>query len=440
MLNVCLIGAGGVGTIAAYVLEKSQRCRVTAVLRSNYAVVKEQGFDIDSVDHGEVRGWKPHRGKPSADNTEGGLAFYHSKVSLRVPFLTIRETIYLAVPCHWHHPVPSFSCAPPSYQTLLASSLICLFLLPSQVIPSLHHATTDQEQPYDFIVITTKAIPELMASLIPSLKPLIAPRKTSLVLIQNGLDIEKPLASAFPETPILSGLSMIGSRTTSPRTVFHEDPDQLRIGPYWHHVGDPLPRATQLDAALLFVQVYNAGLGSGLGLSEAEAEAKTTTRKSSSRAEAEAECVLVDDIIAARWRKLLWNGSFNTICAVLRMSVGQVLSSPGRKTLLEPAMREIAAIGKAAGYADAVSEDVVQFLLHDTPKTSPFRPSMLVHLEKGQPLELDVILGAPLSVAKEKGVSTPVLSQVYELLKVVQWHLLRQTHGGNEPTNGGDRP
>jgi ketopantoate reductase len=63
MLNVCLVGGGGVGTIAAYVLEKSGRAQVTAVLRSNYALVKEHGLDIDSVDHGEVRGWKPHRGR-----------------------------------------------------------------------------------------------------------------------------------------------------------------------------------------------------------------------------------------------------------------------------------------------------------------------------------------------------------------------------------------
>ncbi|KAK5041968.1 hypothetical protein LTR13_001773 [Exophiala sideris] len=335
MLDICLIGAGGVGTCAAYALEKSSRCHVTAVLRSNYAVVQEQGFDIDSIDHGEVRGWKPYK-----------------------------------------------------------------------VVPSLSSATTDQ--PYDFIVITTKAIPELVASLIPDLKRLIIPQKTSIVLIQNGLDIERPFASAFPDTPILSGLSMIGSRTTSPRTVFQEDPDQLRIGPYYHH-SDSLPKSTQLDAARLFVETYSAGL---------------------SDTKSGAECVLAEDIIAARWRKLLWNGSFNTICAVTRMSVGEVLSSPGRQTLLGPAMREIAAIGTAAGYGDTVSEDVVQFLLHDTPGTSPFRPSMLVHLEKGQPLELDVILGAPLRVARERGVKTPVLSQVYELLNVVQWHLLRRQKAG----------
>ena len=63
MLDVCVVGAGGVGTIAAYVLENSQRARVTAILRSNYALVKERGFDIDSVDHGKLTNWKPHNGR-----------------------------------------------------------------------------------------------------------------------------------------------------------------------------------------------------------------------------------------------------------------------------------------------------------------------------------------------------------------------------------------
>jgi ketopantoate reductase len=63
MFNICLIGAGGVGTIAAYVLEKSLRARVTAVLRSNYALVKKHGFDIDSIDHGKVTNWRPHNGR-----------------------------------------------------------------------------------------------------------------------------------------------------------------------------------------------------------------------------------------------------------------------------------------------------------------------------------------------------------------------------------------
>ena len=61
--NICLVGSGGVGTIAAVVLEKSGRARVTAVLRSNFDVVNDHGWDIESVDHGRLKNWKPSRGE-----------------------------------------------------------------------------------------------------------------------------------------------------------------------------------------------------------------------------------------------------------------------------------------------------------------------------------------------------------------------------------------
>jgi tRNA A37 threonylcarbamoyladenosine dehydratase len=60
--NVCLVGSGGVGTVAAIVLEKSGRTNVTAVLRSKFEVIKERGWDVDSVDHGAIKGWRPSRG------------------------------------------------------------------------------------------------------------------------------------------------------------------------------------------------------------------------------------------------------------------------------------------------------------------------------------------------------------------------------------------
>jgi hypothetical protein len=57
--RVLLIGSGGIGTITALNLEASGQCHVTAVLRSNFDVVQERGFSIDSVDHGQVEGWRP---------------------------------------------------------------------------------------------------------------------------------------------------------------------------------------------------------------------------------------------------------------------------------------------------------------------------------------------------------------------------------------------
>lgn len=57
--NVLLVGSGGVGTMAAYALEQGGKASVTAVLRSNYKAVIEKGFQINSIQHGQIKGWKP---------------------------------------------------------------------------------------------------------------------------------------------------------------------------------------------------------------------------------------------------------------------------------------------------------------------------------------------------------------------------------------------
>lgn len=45
--------------MAAYNLEVGGKATVTAVLRSNFAAVQNDGFSIDSIDHGKVDGWRP---------------------------------------------------------------------------------------------------------------------------------------------------------------------------------------------------------------------------------------------------------------------------------------------------------------------------------------------------------------------------------------------
>lgn len=57
--NVLLVGSGGVGTMAAYALEQGGKASVTAVLRSNYKTVNEKGFQINSIQHGQVKDWRP---------------------------------------------------------------------------------------------------------------------------------------------------------------------------------------------------------------------------------------------------------------------------------------------------------------------------------------------------------------------------------------------
>jgi 2-dehydropantoate 2-reductase len=263
-------------------------------------------------------------------------------------------------------------------------------------------ATTDHGEPtiYDFVVVSTKQLPDVYstASLVA---PVITPSRTTVVLIQNGLDVELPLIAAFPTNSIMSAVSMIGSSTAGPNRVIQIGADVLTIGPHFHDCGGRT-KDDQLKTTKEFVDMYNEGLR----------DAPTT-----------ALCSLTEDMPYARWHKLLWNGTFNTLCTLMRMDVGELQSSRGRETLLIPMMWEVWNISKAAGHLLVESE--IQRLAYRLPNDCRYRPSMLLDLENGRPLELEVILGNMLKRAKELGVEAPIINTVYELLKLEKWKMQR---------------
>ncbi|KFX96405.1 hypothetical protein O988_05343 [Pseudogymnoascus sp. VKM F-3808] len=302
-VNVCLIGSGGVGTIGSVVLENSGRARVTAVLRSKYKVVSEKGWDIESVDHGTLKGWKPSR---------------------------IVATVAEAA-------------------------------LPSA-------GTPDDAHNYDYVFVSTKQLPDSY-SVAELIRPVVTPGVTAVVLIQNGLDIELPIIEAFPQNTVISGVSVIGSRTVGENGIAHIGSERVIMGPHFH---DGLDRETQIRQATDFVAMYDSG-GPGI--------------------------VSLDlDMPKARWYKLLWNGTFNTLCALMKMDVGEVQSSKGRESLLVPMMRELMAIAKEDGVE--LPEPVIQKLAYGLPDDCPYRPSMLVDVEQGRLMEIEVILGNALKKAE----------------------------------------
>ncbi|KAL1410591.1 hypothetical protein Q8F55_004608 [Vanrija albida] len=60
-VDVLLIGLGSIGTVYAYLLERSGKVRVTAVARSNYPLYAGDGVTIDSQRFGTITNFKPYR-------------------------------------------------------------------------------------------------------------------------------------------------------------------------------------------------------------------------------------------------------------------------------------------------------------------------------------------------------------------------------------------
>lgn len=220
------------------------------------------------------------------------------------------------------------------------------------------------------------------------IRPVVTPVATSIVLVQNGIAIEQPFLDAFPKNTLLSGVAMIGCELNG-RDVLHNDPDILYIAPF---VNPQLPEADQHDACRKFAKMYESG---------------------------GAQCHIAEDIVWNRWRKLVWNASFNTVCALTNLDSGRVQDAGCIDTLIRPAMAEIVAIAKAANYT--LPPDIVDQMVAYTPKEVYAKPSMQVDAIRGRPMEIEVILGNPLRTAEELGVQAPTLSVLYKLLKAKQW-------------------
>ena len=59
-VDVLIVGFGAVGILYGWVLEQSSKVRVTALARSNYNKVKNEGVRLESSKFGK-HNWKPHR-------------------------------------------------------------------------------------------------------------------------------------------------------------------------------------------------------------------------------------------------------------------------------------------------------------------------------------------------------------------------------------------
>ncbi|KAL4785924.1 6-phosphogluconate dehydrogenase [Aspergillus varians] len=317
--SVLLVGAGGVGTIAAVNLEKGGLASVTTVLRSNYKKVVADGFNIQSIDHGEMKSWKP-----------------------------------------------------------------------SQVLNEIPHHSAIQ---FDYIVVSTKNIADSHPTTAEVIEPAVVPGKTTIVLIQNGLNIEKPFFEKYPQNICLSGVSLIGSKEASPGCIEQDDPDRLIIGPF---ANPNIERATQEAAAKRFVEIYSAS-------------GKTVCTY-----------ISTDDVPFQRWQKLVYNACLNTICAVTGLDTGRIrLAEDLVETLVRPVMNEIVTAAAACGIT--LPDGIVDKMINIDPLEIYLRPSMLEDADRGNLTEFENILGEPLREGTSRGVAMPTATFLYHTLKAIQW-------------------
>ncbi|KAK3116947.1 hypothetical protein LTR53_002170 [Teratosphaeriaceae sp. CCFEE 6253] len=253
---------------------------------------------------------------------------------------------------------------------------------PSKVVNRIPEAAEDA--PFDYVVCVTKNVADVPPSLSELIRPAVTASKTVIVLIQNGLYIEKPLIDAFPDNVILSGVSLIGANEPQPGHIDQDFPDTLFVGAFHN---PSLSADVEKAAAQDFVRRYSAG-------------GKT-------------QCSLDENVGWTRWRKLVYNSCLNSICAITGLDTGRIrLADDAISGLVRPAMLEIVAAAKASGYE--LPATVVDDMIEMDPLEMYLPPSMLSDTRKGNYIEYENILGEPLREGEKLGVPMPTL-------KAIQW-------------------
>jgi len=240
---------------------------------------------------------------------------------------------------------------------------------------------------YRFIVCTFKALPDAIST--PDLLGLLLNHG------DNGVGVEEALQHRLPTATIISGCSWADVTVVeNGRSLTQYGRDRFTLGT---HLPDRKPEEESLR--LLTDLLLKGG------------------------AKPEPEL----DIVAQRWRKVLWNAAYSSLCTASRTSISELLAEPNVELVndtIKEIMREVILVARTSGICTGtLLEDEAADIIRRV-KLSDFKPSMLVDLEAGRPIEVEVIFGSVVRKAAEVGVPVPRLQTLYMILKVIQSKIL----------------
>ncbi len=144
-----------------------------------------------------------------------------------------------------------------------------------------------------------------------------------------------------------------------------------------------------------------------------------------------------DNLIGARWSKLLINATFSGLGTVVGGVFGDVSETKANREIAVMCMKECIDVGHAAGatFAPVQGKDITKlfyykgtlkkaFALFLMPiamkKHRAIEPSMLQDLKHGKPCEIDAINGVVCDWGRKCNVPTPVNDRIVEVVKKIQ--------------------
>lgn len=222
----------------------------------------------------------------------------------------------------------------------------------------------------------------LLADLLP---PAVGPGGVVLVM-QNGLGVEEAVAAIVPTLTIVGGLAFLCSNKVGPGHIRHLDYGQVRFGEYR---ADGAAAGVTANVRAIADDFDKAGI----------------------------PITLEEDLLLARWQKLVWNITYNGLCVLNRCTTDVLMADDAMRAKCKAIMDEVVAAAAACGRV--IEPSFVSLMLDATDAMAAYKPSMLLDYERGNRLEIEAIYGAPLRRARAAGCSCPLIEDLYRQLQRV---------------------
>lgn len=220
--------------------------------------------------------------------------------------------------------------------------------------------------------------------LLPQMLPFVVKDDGVVLVLQNGLGIEEDVAQIVGSNRVMGGLCFLCSNKVGPGHIRHLDYKQIMLGEYTSN--------------------YQPG-----GMTERMAQIASDFER------AGIPIQLTEDLLLARWQKLVWNIPYNGLSVVLNATTNQLMANNHTRLLVEQLMREV--VAGAAAMDRTIPEQVVQTMLDYTDKMTPYRTSMKIDYDEGRPMEVETLFGNPWRAATAAGGHLPLIAMLYRQLK-----------------------
>ncbi|MGH1396565.1 MAG: putative 2-dehydropantoate 2-reductase [Trichormus sp.] len=235
----------------------------------------------------------------------------------------------------------------------------------------------------DVVVLALKTTQN---NLLPQLLPSVVKDDGVVLVLQNGLGVEEEINRIVPKVNVIGGLCFLCSNKVGLGHIRHLDYGHITLGEY-------LPEYSQGGITQRMQQIADDFQNAGIGME------------------------LAEDLLLARWKKLVWNIPYNGLSVILNASTNELMADTYTRTLVEQIMYEVKVGANSMGRI--IPDSFIQTMLDYTVKMTPYRTSMKIDHDEHRPLEVEAIVGNPLRKAQANGVDLPKISCLYHQLKFI---------------------